>query len=104
MKVIVAIFRDGYDHLFRLANADYHACVSAAELTRWKDTLTRVLTESERLDCKRATPYDRAQMAKAIVTAKTRMSQADIRIAQLSTTAGPRGALGANAHAPPPTD
>jgi hypothetical protein len=83
MKVIVAIFRDQYDRLFQLSNADYHACVSAAEFARWKDTVARVVTESEGLECKRATPYDQAQMAKAIATAKTRMSQADVRMIQL---------------------
>ena len=82
MKVIVAIFREEYDHLFRLANVDYQACVSAAELARWKDTVARVLTESQSLECKRATPYDQAQMAKAIATAKARISQADVRIAR----------------------
>ena len=82
MKVIVAIFREEYDHLFRLANVDYRACVSAAELARWKDTVARVLTESQSLACKRATPYDQAQMAKAIATANARISQADVRIAR----------------------
>jgi len=35
MIVKVATFRNAVDHLFRVVNVDYHACVGAAELRNW---------------------------------------------------------------------
>ena len=39
----VAAFRAAADHLFRLANVDYHACVGAHELGHWRAVAGRVL-------------------------------------------------------------
>ena len=54
----VAAFRAEADHLFRLANVDYHACVGA------------------HCECKRATPYDLEQFRKAVEAVKERITQA----------------------------
>ena len=64
--VKVALFRSEADHLFRLANVDYHACVGAHELRNWQTIAARVLAEVEHYECKRATPYDRKQFRRAV--------------------------------------
>lgn len=52
--VKVALFRSEADHLFRLANVDYHACVGAHELRNWHTIAARVLAEVKHYECKRA--------------------------------------------------
>ena len=47
MIVKVATFRNAVDHLFRVVNVDYHACVGAAELRNWQGIAGRVLAEVE---------------------------------------------------------
>jgi hypothetical protein len=89
--VKVARFRDETDHLFRLANVDYHACVSVHEVENWKTTAARVLAETEGLECSRANAYDREQFDKALGAIKARLAEADIRIGQLQT---PREVVG----------
>jgi len=42
MIVKVATFRNAVDHLFRVVNVDYHACVGAAELRNWQGIAGRV--------------------------------------------------------------
>ena len=64
--VKVALFRSEADHLFRLANVDYHACVGAHELRNWHTIAARVLAEVKHYECKRATPYDREQFRRAV--------------------------------------
>jgi len=81
--VKVAAFRDETDHLFRLANMDYQACVGIREVENWKTTAARVLAEAEGLQCSRANAHDREQFAKAITAVRTRLVEADTRIAQL---------------------
>jgi hypothetical protein len=81
--VKVAAYRDATDHLFRLANVDYHACVNVREVASWQDTTTRVLAETEGLECGRANAYDRRQFADAIAAVKARLVEAQTRIAQL---------------------
>ena len=72
----VAAFRAEADHLFRLANVDYHACVGAHELDNWRAVAGRVLAEVEHCECKRATPYDLEQFRKAVEAVKERITQA----------------------------
>jgi len=81
--VNAATFRAEADHLFRLANVDYRACVSASEVDCWKDTAARALDEAKGLECRRATAYDRERFAKAIAAVTARLVEADTRIAQL---------------------
>jgi len=72
----VAAFRAEADHLFRLANVDYHACVGVHELDNWRAVAGRVLAEVEHCECTRATPYDREQFRRAVEAVKERMAQA----------------------------
>lgn len=81
--VKVAKFRNEADHLFRLANVDYHACVNAREVECWKEIATRVLKEAENLVCARATDYDRQQFTKAVAAVNAQLIAADDRIVQL---------------------
>jgi len=81
--VKVAAFRDETDHLFRIANVDYQACVGVREVENWKTTAARVLAEAEGLQCSRANAYDRERFVKAIAAVKARLVEADARIAQL---------------------
>jgi len=81
--VKVAVFRDETDHLHRVANVDYHACVGVREIELWKDTAVRVLAAAEGLQCSRANAYDREQFTKAIAAVQVRLIDADARIAQL---------------------
>jgi len=89
MIVKVATFRNSIDHLSRVVNVDYHACVGAAEMRNWQGTARRVLAEVESLECKRANPGDREQQRRSIEAARERMSQAAQRIAQLEAVARP---------------
>lgn len=73
--VPVAKFRNHYDHLFRIANVDYHACANQRERIYWRLVAIRVLAEVELLDCKRATDYDRTQFRQAIEAVKGRIAQ-----------------------------
>lgn len=83
--VKVAEYRNETDHLFRLVNVDYHACVSAREVERWKETTSRVLIHVQGLQCARANDYDREQLAKAVTAAKAQLVAADARIVQLQS-------------------
>ena len=89
MIVKVATFRNAVDHLFRVVNVDYHACVGAAELRNWQGIAGRVLAEVDTLECKRANQDDREQQRRSIEAARERMSQAAQRIAQLEAFARP---------------
>ena len=82
--VKVAKYRDETDHLFRLANVDYHACVGVREVECWKETAARVLAQTEGLQCLRASAYDREQFAKAVEAVKSQLIAANTRIAQLA--------------------
>ena len=81
--VKVAIFRNETDRLSRLVNCDYHACVGAGEVKNWKRITSRVLAEVEAIACNRATAYDLERFDRAIADAKSRLIQADERIAVL---------------------
>ena len=48
MIVKVATFRNAVDHLFRVVNVDYHACVGASELRNWQGIAGRVAPRLER--------------------------------------------------------
>jgi len=85
--VKVAEFRDETDHLFRLANVDYHACVSVREVENWRATAAGVLAKAEGLECRRANAYDREQFAKAIKAVKDQLVKAEARIALLQCSA-----------------
>jgi hypothetical protein len=95
ITVKVAAFRDETEHLFRVANVDYHACVGVREVESWKATAARVLADAEGIDCRRANAYDREQFANAITALKARLVEADARIAQLQA---PREAAAKAAH------
>jgi hypothetical protein len=81
--VKIAAYRDETQHLFRVANVDYHACVGVREVENWKATAARVLAEADGLLCRRANAYDREQFAKAVAAVRARLLEADTRIAQL---------------------
>ena len=89
MIVKVATFRDSIDHLFRVVNVDYHACVGAGELRNWQGTARRVLAEVEGLECKRANPGDREQQRRSIEAVRERLAHSQERIAQLEAVARP---------------
>lgn len=78
----VSAYRNVTEHLFRIANVDYNACVGARELGSWKDTAAGVLDVAESMQCSRASPYDRDQFARALAAVKARLLNADARLAQ----------------------
>ena len=75
MKVNVAAFRRGYDHLWRVTNDDYYACRGIGELTYWEQVAQGVLTEVQSLRCARASDYDLDQQKKAIEATTKRLEQ-----------------------------
>lgn len=81
----VAAYRNAIDHLFRIANVDYQACVGVREVECWKETAARVLAQTEGLQCLRANAYDREQFTKAVEAVKAQLIAANARIAQLAT-------------------
>lgn len=89
MIVKVAAFRNAVDHLFRVVNVDYHACVRADELRNWQSIASRVLAEVDALECKRARQDDLDEQRRSIEAARERMNQAAQRIAQLETVIRP---------------
>ena len=86
MKVKVADFRNAVDHLFRVVNVDYHACVGAAELRTWQGIAGRVLAEVEALECQRATAEDRDQQRRSVQAARERMGQAAAKLAPANSS------------------
>ncbi len=50
MNVSVKEFRNSVDHLYRMANVDYHACVGAQELRYWVERVERVIGLVEALE------------------------------------------------------
>jgi hypothetical protein len=88
--VKVARFRDETDHLFRLANVDYHACVGVREIECWKQTATRILEAASTLRCLRATDFDRQQLVNAVAAMQSQLIAADVRIAQLQSASKPQ--------------
>lgn len=80
MFVKVADFRDTIDHLFRVVNVDYNACVGSAEVRQWLDIVARVKKELEETECKRAKEYDHMQKALAIEKAEKQIENAFRRL------------------------
>lgn len=76
----VAAFRAESDHLFRIANVDYHACVGIGELEGWQKIANRVLASVEGLVCKRATPADLERFAQATESLKNQLAASIARI------------------------
>jgi ribosomal protein L9 len=83
MKVNVAAFRQAYDHLWRVTNADYHACRGAGELTSWEQIAQGVLENVRSLECARANDYDLDQQKKAIEATTKRLEQCREAVATL---------------------
>lgn len=81
--VKIAVFRAETDRLFRLANAHYHACVGVREVQGWQVVASRVLDETAELSCKRATPYDLDQWARAVQALKDCLAASMERVTQL---------------------
>ncbi|HCH1696720.1 hypothetical protein [Vibrio diabolicus] len=80
MNVTVSEFRNSVDHLFKMVNVDYHACVGHKELDYWVERTEKVLNTVKMLECKRAKPVDREQHAKSLVAAENRLIQARDKI------------------------
>ncbi len=76
MFVKVADFRDTIDHLFRVVNVDYNACVSSAEVRQWLEIVARVKKELEETECKRAAEYDHTRKALALGKAEKQIENA----------------------------
>lgn len=74
--VKVADFRDEIDHVFRIVNVDFHACVGADEKARWVEIARRFTTKLRGMTCKRATAYDWRQREMALDQAATRITKA----------------------------
>ena len=75
-------FRDFTEHLFYLANSDYHACVDSRELLYWQERIKRTYAEVDSLNCKRATERDRDQHRRALESARARLAQSEGRISR----------------------
>jgi len=56
--VKIADFRDEIDHLFRVCNVDFHACVGVEEKARWVEIARKVAINLSGMTCKRATVQD----------------------------------------------
>jgi hypothetical protein len=78
MRPVVKVdkFRQATDHMFRLANQDFHACRGPREIENWKESASRLLQEYQRYTCPRAKESDtasfdmsRAQLSARIETA-----------------------------------
>jgi hypothetical protein len=78
MRTIVRVneFRRAIDHLYRLANQDFHGCIGPQEIANWKDSASRLLKEYQQYTCPRAKESDvasfdmsRAQLSARIETA-----------------------------------
>ncbi len=84
-KVIkVAAYRAEADHLFRVANVDYHACVGVNEIENWQRIAGRVLAGVEGVECKRASAYDVEQFTQAVAAVKGRLIDSAQRIAAIN--------------------
>jgi hypothetical protein len=80
VTVKVADFRNKIDHLFRVLNADFHACVNATELGNWERIAKRVYNELAHIECKRANDYDKEQRLKAMEAFEDQMLKSAARI------------------------
>lgn len=78
MRTIVRVneFRRAIDHLYRLANQDFHGCIGPKEIANWKESASRLLQEYQQYVCPRAKESDlasfdmsRAQLLARIETA-----------------------------------
>ena len=78
--VKVAEFRSSTDHLFRLANVDYHACAAAREVRNWQTRAQRVLALAKDMECKRASAYDLEQYAQALDAVQGSLASSTQRI------------------------
>ncbi len=85
MNVKVSDFRNSVDHLFRIANVDYHACVGARELRYWVIRAENVIVEVKGLECNRTTENDRERHTKSLAAASFMLEQATDRIGKLET-------------------
>lgn len=81
--VKVAAFRNETDRLFRLANADYCACVGVREVENWQKVASRALAESADLACNRATAYDHEQWASALKALKDTLEDSAARLERI---------------------
>lgn len=79
----VAAYRAEIDRLFRLANVDYHACVSAGEIQNWQMIARRGLSDSADITCPRSNDYDKDQFRQAVACVKETLNRSDERIHQL---------------------
>jgi hypothetical protein len=78
--VHVATYRQTRDHLLRVVNVDYCACVNVQELRYWLVIAERVLSEVQHMDCQRANTTDRQWRRIAIETALRRIDEATAKI------------------------
>ena len=80
MNVSVKEFRNSVDHLYRMANVDYHACVGAQELRYWVERVERVIGLVVARVCMRAKLVDREEHSMCWEAARKRLEQAAKRI------------------------
>lgn len=80
MRVRVTEFRSNVDHLFRVVNVDYHACVNVSELRVWRGHAERLLATVSSLECSRATDADQDRRLHSQVQARVRLGQANERL------------------------
>lgn len=78
--VHVATYRQTRDHLLRVVNVDYCACVNVQELRYWLVIAERVLNEVQHMECQRANTTDRQWRRVAIETAQRRIEAAIAKI------------------------
>ena len=71
--VTVAKYRQATDHLYRLANVDYCACVGERERANWRATAERMLREYQVMTCPRAKAIDEAHYRAAVGAVQARM-------------------------------
>lgn len=74
-QVNVATYRQDTDHLYRIANVDWHACVNATEREHWAFTATRALERTNANECMRAKHADGFQRDKARQALQKRLEE-----------------------------
>lgn len=72
--VKVAEYREAVEHLERVVNVDFHACVNAAERVRWAAIAQRVGAELLGMSSPRATAADRDRAERVIDRSASRIA------------------------------
>lgn len=77
LRVSLDEYRQATDHLWRIVNVDYHACVNGIERAEWCDRASRVMARLRSISCRcghRATA-SQLDAEKAIAKAEAKIAE-----------------------------